>query len=381
VTARVLVLDAGSAGANNLIRSLRAGDPSIVIVGCNENRYVLKKSGADSNYVLDAAVSRVAALRRIVRTERIDLAIPTSDAGIQELSELRATLGCRTFLPRKSMIVRCRDKYTLTLFLRRRGIPAPLTYPIRSRDEVDRVFRRLRPRSRLWCRIREGSGSYGAIPVTNPDQARSWIAYWEEMRGVAPGSFTLSEYLPGRDFCVQCLWDRGTLVLAKMAERLVYLDNGSPSGVSSMPALACTAFNARALDAARRAIRALDARASGVFFVDIKESSRGEPCITEINAGRFATMTNIHDLTGEYNMAATFVRLALGERIRIRGARDYAEGYYLVRSVDTVPAVFGEDELFEGVRDADPGATAQAVVAEILGSYLGRRTQGKPRAA
>jgi hypothetical protein len=89
VTARVLVLDAGSAGANNLIRSLRAGDPSIVIVGCNENRYVLKKSGADSNYVLDAAVSRVAALRRIVRTERIDLAIPTSDAGIQELSELR----------------------------------------------------------------------------------------------------------------------------------------------------------------------------------------------------------------------------------------------------------------------------------------------------
>jgi len=60
-------------------------------------------------------------------------------------------------------------------------------------------------------------------------------------------------------------------------------------------------------------------------------------------------MTNIHDLAGKHNMALTYVRLALGKKVEIPHAYDYAEGYYLVRSVDTLPAVLGKDELLEDV--------------------------------
>jgi carbamoyl-phosphate synthase large subunit len=350
--ARVLVLDAGGAAGNNVLRSLNAGAPSLRLVGCSESRFFLKKSIADRNHLLPISPQdHGAALRRIVKAQRIDLVIPTSDMDVLALSRLRGRLGCRTFLPRHSVIARCQDKYSLTTFLRRRGIPAPLTYPVASTGRIEEVFRRFGRRAQLWCRIRTGSGSGGAIPVKTPEQARSWIDYWETMRAVSPDSFTLSEYLPGRDFCVQCLWQEGTLVLAKMAERVTYLDTNNPSGVSSMPALARTAYLPRVIAVCRKAIRALDARASGVFFVDIKESSRGEPCITEINAGRFATMTNIHDLTGRHNMAVTFVRLALGERIRIPKAADVAEGYYLVRSVDTEPAIFSSAEVHEGIAD------------------------------
>jgi carbamoyl-phosphate synthase large subunit len=94
----------------------------------------------------------------------------------------------------------------------------------------------------------------------------------------------------------------------------------------------------------------VDKNASGVLFVDLKESEKGDPCITEINAGRFATMTNSHDLAGKHNMALTYVRLALGRKVEIPHAYDYAEGYYLVRSVDTVPAVLGKDELLEDIQ-------------------------------
>jgi carbamoyl-phosphate synthase large subunit len=349
----LLVLEAGSSASNNLIRSLKTGDPSLVIVGCNASRFVLKKSAADRNYVLpNLSGSFASALRRIVKAERIELVIPTNDADVFKISELRNKLRCRTFLPRKSVIERCQDKYDLTKFLRQRGIPAPLTYPITNVAKVEVLFRRFKSRAQLWCRIRAGSGSYGAIPVKTPEQVKSWIAYWERMRAVPPRSFTLSEYLPGRDFCVQCLWNKGTLVLAKMAERITYLDTGSPSGVSSMPALAKTAYEPHVVEVCEKAIRALDAKASGVFFIDIKESERGEPCITEINAGRFATMTNIHDLAGKHNMAATFVHLALGKQVKIRKASDFAEGYYLVRSVDTLPAVIREDELYQGIKDA-----------------------------
>jgi carbamoyl-phosphate synthase large subunit len=353
VSARLLILEAGSAASSNIVRSLKAGDPSLAIVGCNDNPFVLRKSAADRNYLLpDFSDDLAGALRRIIKAERVDVVIPTSDDGVRQLSCLRHKLGCRTFLPRKSVIERCQDKYELTIFLRERGIPAPLTYPITNVAKVERLFRHFKPRAELWCRIRVGAGSHGAIPVRNPAQVKSWVAYWETMRAVPRRSFTLSEYLPGRDFCVQCLWDNGTLVLAKMAERITYLDTGGPSGVSSMPALARTAYEPRVFAVCEQAIRALDARASGVYFVDIKESADGEPCITEINAGRFATMTNIHDLAGKHNMAVTFVRLALGEGVRIRPATDFADGYYLVRSVDTIPAIVRGSALYKGIKRA-----------------------------
>lgn len=354
MSARVLVLEAGSAAGNNVIRSLKAGDPSLAVVGCNEDAFVLKKSAADLNYLLpDFSDGALAPLRRIVKAERIDLAIPTSDAGVLDLSRLRNKLGCRTFLPRARVIDRCLDKHALAAFLRKRGIPAPLTFAITDPKKVEELFRRFGAPEQLWCRLRAGSGSNGAIPVRTPEQVRSWIAYWERMRAVQPGSFTLSEYLPGRDICVQCLWDRGRLVLAKMAERITYLETGGPSGVSSMPSLAKTVFDERILAVCEKAVRALDAEASGVYFVDLKESEDDTPCITEINAGRFATMTNIHDLTGRHNMAVTFVRLALGRPTGVRKVSDFAPGFYLVRSFDTLPAVVAEGELFQGIEAAD----------------------------
>lgn len=348
---RVLVLGAGSAGGNNLMRSLQAGDSTPFLVGCNDNRFVLKKSFAQANYRVPKVSHRgfLAALRNIVRRERVDLVIPTSDAEVLALSPGRKGLGCQTFLPRHAVIRRCQDKYALSAFLRRRGIPAPLTYPIKRAGDIERIFRRFVTGTQLWCRIRSGTGSLGAIPVTSPPQVASWIAYFEEMRGIPKGLFTLSEYLPGRDFCVQCLWKDGRLVLAKMAERITYLVSGSPSGVSSTPALAKTVLEPRAIRVCARAIRALDASASGVYFVDMKERADGTPCITEINAGRFATITNIHDLPGRHNMAVTFVRLALDEPVAIRGHSDFADGFYLVRSVDTVPAVIHGDELFKRI--------------------------------
>lgn len=350
--ARLLVLEAGCAASNNLARSFAAGSGSFVLVGCNTSRFYLKRFPAKRRYLLPISTQAYAtALRRIVKTERIDLLIPTTDADVVRIGRLRGKLGCRTFLPSNALIQRCQDKYALTLFLRERGIPAPLTYPITDIEIIPEVFARFPHASRLWCRIRSGSGSYGAVPVTTPQQTRGWIAFWDGMRGVPADAFTLSEYLPGRDYGVQCLWHKGQLVLAKMAERITYLDTGSPSGVSSMPAVAKTVYEPRVMEVCIAAVRELDRRASGVFFIDLKENDQGDPCITEINAGRFATMTNIYDLTGKHNMATTYVQLALGKASRITQPFDFAEDIYFVRSVDTVPTIMGEDELYEGIRE------------------------------
>jgi carbamoyl-phosphate synthase large subunit len=360
---RVLVLSAGTGATNNLIRGLHAGDGALGVVGCHADRFTLRRSVADRNYLTPppADPGYLPALQAVVAKEAIDLVIPGNDDDVRRLSDLRAALPGRTFLPAASAIETCQDKYRLSALLRERGVPAPLTVVVTDLDALDEIFAKF-GRPRLWCRIRSGSGSRGAIPVVRPAQARAWIEYWHEMRGVPVAAFTLSEYLPGRDFAAQALWRDGELVLVKLCERLSYFGGGSqPSGISSTPALARMAPEPGVVAICADAIRVIDPRASGVFSVDLKEDADGRPCVTEINAGRFCMITPFFDSTGRHNMAATYVRLARGEAVTIPEPYEVADDWYMVRDLDTLPGIYHADDLFTGIEDvheADGSAPA-----------------------
>ena len=351
---RLLITGAGSGPSNNLIRSLQEGEPSLVIAGCHNDRFVLKKSAADRNFLVHAATDR-AFLRDMasaITRAGADLLIPTTDEEVRVLSRARRKLPCRVFLPPRPVIELCQDKYRLSRFLRGRGVPAPLTYAVDSLGAVPGIFRRLR-RTPIWCRVRAGSGSTAAIPVRTPRQAQAWIAYWSTMRSTSVRSFTLSEYLPGRDFGCQSLWDRGRPVLTKAFQRLSYIaPGGHPSGVSSVAALAKTAADPQVREVTTRAVRALGHDISGLFSVDLKEDSEGTVCVTEINAGRFLAGTNLLDLSGKHNMAVAYVQLALGKSGDPLEEPDQTTDHYMVRDVDTLPGVFHAEEFFAGIEDA-----------------------------
>ncbi len=355
MSARLLVMGAGTTAASNLIRGLRTRDRSLVIAGCHSDRFALAKSTAERNYLVPVVTDRgfPAALARVIRRERADLVIPTSDTEVRVLTRHRPRIPCRTFLPRRSVVELCQDKYVLNRWLRARGVPVPVTYPVTRLSTLDRLFRRLPARSLAWCRIRSGSGSMGAAPMRTVAQTRSWIEYWRDLRGVPPTAFTLSEYLPGRDFSCLALWRDGAPVLVKTCERLSYFGGGAnPSGVSSVSHLAKTVREPRVAETCARAVRALDPRASGVFNFDLRENAAGVPCVTEINAGRFASGTLIHDLTGRHSVSATFVRLALGEPVEIADEYDSVEGWYSVRDLDTPIGIFHAEQLFDRIVDA-----------------------------
>ena len=129
--ARLAVLSAGAGAANNLMRSLAAADPSIVLVGCNSDRFVLRKSPASRNYLLPAdARDRVAALREVIKRERLDLVLPGGDADVRLLSDARDALTGRVFLPPRAVVDVCQDKLRLTEHLRQHDVPVPVTHPV-----------------------------------------------------------------------------------------------------------------------------------------------------------------------------------------------------------------------------------------------------------
>jgi glutathione synthase/RimK-type ligase-like ATP-grasp enzyme len=351
VTARVLILGAGSAAGENLIRSLRTADPSLTLLGGHDDRFVLKRSAAAARYLLPPPRSRtfVRAVRRLVDERHVDLVVPTSDAHVQALSDGRRRLGRALFLPDRAVVALCQDKYRLTRALRRHGIPAPVTYPVTTLAAIDDVFARFGRRP-VWCRPRTGTCARGGSAVESPDQARAWIRLWQTMQGLPVRSFTLSEYLPGREILCQSVWDRGRLVLANTFERLSYfgVDN-IPSGVTSLSSLAKTVITPTVVEVCRRAVGAIAPAASGAFSIDVKEDAAGRPHVTEINAGRFFMAMTAFDRVLKHNMALTYVQLALGARVEFGETYDAADDYYMARDLDVEPAIFHADDVFDGI--------------------------------
>ena len=83
---------------------------------------------------------------------------------------------------------------------------------------------------------------------------------------------------------------------------------------------------------------------------DMKENEAGVPCVTEINACRFAMITDFHDLIGRHNMAGTYARLGCGEAVTIDDPYDDPGEYYLVRELDTLPGIFARRRIVRGHR-------------------------------
>jgi biotin carboxylase len=168
---RLLVTSAGTGPSNNLIRSLRAGQPSVVIIGAHDDPFILQNSSADRRYRIPSGGPGWArALRRIAREEAVDLVIPATDADTLALSRMRAGLARRLFLPRPSLIELCADKYRLAGRLRALGLPAPATARVRSLREIDATFRRLARGSGAAC---AGARARGARSRWRPRRRRA----------------------------------------------------------------------------------------------------------------------------------------------------------------------------------------------------------------
>lgn len=352
---RLLITNAGTGPTTSLVRSLRVGDPSLQLVGSHWDRFVLRSADLDARYLtphVDEPIY-IEAVGRVARESKADALLPNADPEVAVISRYRDQLPCRVWLPSDDVVVLCQDKHDLAQHLRKHGVAAAKTVALTSLDDLETAWERLGGPARAWCRIRRGTGSRGATSVRDVEQARSWIEYWQTMRGVAPVLFTLSEYLPGRDYSCESLWKDGRLIVVKTTQRISYFGGGDrPSGVSSNAALAKTVRDERLVEITCAAVLAVSPTASGVFSLDLKEDAAGHPCVTEINVGRVFSTTALFDLVGKHNLALLYARLALGEEPDVWDEYDIEPDYYFVRELDRPPTILHADALLEGVCDA-----------------------------
>ena len=241
----------------------------------------------------------------------------------------------------------CLDKWQFHNFAISNDIRVAETYHVETLDDIEPIFSKF-DSELLWCRAIKGAGSKGATKVKDPEQARWWIKYWNEMRGMKISDFTISEFLPGKDFACQSTWKHGHLILMKAAERLSYIEAASrPSNMSSSPELAKTVYDEKLFEFCIDVINKLSgSKAHGNYDIDIKMNDKNEFCVTEINIGRFFMITNLFNLSGKYSMIDTYLQLALNKNPNISEKFDFSEKY-LIRSLDTLPTILSPEEITE----------------------------------
>jgi phosphoribosylamine-glycine ligase len=348
---RALVTGAGTGSSANLMRALRTISPKPLVVGVNNDRFVLKLSVADSNYMAPDPDGKgfCDALLEIIRREKINVVMATNDNVVKALSENRRRFPIDLLLPRRETIELCQDKYALNAFLRRKNVPAPRSFEVKSLRNLEKIFARFSDEGLLWCRARGGSRSLAGTPVANVEQARAWITQWRDLQGVNVSEFTLAEYLPGRHFMVQSLWHEGTMIRTQAVEALSYFAAGNnPSGIFSLSNLAKTVAAPEAVKVAVSAVEAVEKRPSGTFFIELREAANGVPSITEINAGRFPSGVTALLAIGEDNMVEAFAAAAIGAKVKVAAEPfGFASEYYMVRDIDALPAVFPAAELLK----------------------------------
>lgn len=325
----VLILGAGGAAGINIARALRR-DGSFGIYGTDVSASRLQLPDLDEAFVIPpvSSADRLDVIRRLIHEHKIERVYAQADKEVAWLAGHRNELPA-VALPSDEALRTAADKLNLNHAVARVA-EVPESYRYDDAD-FETEFDYLRYLSeRVWIRARCGAGSKAALPVTKASQARAWVNYWCEVRGLKSSDFMMCEYLPGDEFAHQSVWKDGTLIASVVRQRLEYVfAEQMPSGQSSTPSHAVIVHRGDVNTTAEKAVRKIDAKPTGVYGVDMKCRADGAPCVTEINVGRFYTTSDFYAAAG-CNLPAILMRGGSD----VVGRDPIAAGREWIRSLD-----------------------------------------------
>ncbi|QFU85455.1 hypothetical protein [Amycolatopsis sp. YIM 10] len=338
-SARILITGAGGSAAYNFRDALAVSPNEYSVVGTDIKPYHLELLNVDAKYLVPPVSDPgyADAINRVIEAEKIDFVHPQPDVEVGFLAENRDRLNAPTFLPDAGAIALCHDKMAFNAHMKANGVSVPEAIKIDSQSDLKGALEELlKINPRVWLRAIRGAGSRGSLPINSYYQGDAWIDYWRGFRGLDYGDFMASEYLPGEEFAWQSLWHEGELITSQARSRIEYIfGNLTPSGQSSSPSVAKTVNRDDVNKIGEAAVRAVSAKPSGVFCVDMKENAQGVPMVTEINVGRFFTTSNFFAHAG-LNMPDMYIQLGLGNQLAEKPAvyNPLPDDLYWVRMID-----------------------------------------------
>ena len=191
----------------------------------------------------------------------------------------------------------------------------------------------------MWVRdasagTASGKGSFKANNLT---ELRAWV-----MINTGIDNFQISEFCPGGNYGVLCLFEHGKLLKCAIAERLEYIMakvavSGITGNTSRGRFLNDEHIKSQALDAIRRVCEATNSIMHGVVVVDMKADANGVAKVTEINI-RYVAYNCLLANAG-FNLAEYHLLTALGRSNELTPEIeiDFPKNNMWLRDVDAIP--------------------------------------------
>ncbi len=267
----VLVFPCGTEIGLEVARSLRFA-PQFELVGAsgpvsNHGPYVFRRYRGDMPFVTDPGF--IDKLNAVIAEEKVGLVFPAHDDATVTLSRRRDEIAAPLVAPRDDTCALCRSKrdtyLALAPYLR---VPAIFDNPADTLPFP------------VFLKPDRGQASRGTAFVHNRKELEFHL-------GLNPALLTL-EYLPGREYTVDCFTDRhGTLRYVGARERLRI-----SGGISTDTRL----VHRPELDAMAQAIhRTLPMR--GAWYFQAREDASGTPALLEV-AARVGGSMGLHRALG-----------------------------------------------------------------------------------
>jgi hypothetical protein len=287
--ARVLVFPCGSEVGLEVFRSL-AGDTHVELHGAsstpsNHGKYLYRNYADGLPHVTDPGF--LDAMNDLVRSRGIDFLLPAMDSVALALAMHQDRLACQVIgSPQETCRVCHSKRATYERFAEIVRVPALYS------DLADV------PRWPIFLKPDCGYGSRGTRTAESPEEAEFFLEREKSLLAM--------EYLPGREYTIDCFTDRhGSLLFAGARQRL-RIQNGI-----------CVHGRRVEGDVFRTLAETINVRLPfrGVWFFQLKESHDGEMALLEI-APRVAGTMALHRNLG-VNLAMLSVYDAMGFDVSI----------------------------------------------------------------
>lgn len=268
---RVLVFPCGSEIGLELHRALAWARPvelwGATSTSDSHGRFVYRRCVQDLPWINDPEL--IPALQKLVQREQIDLLYPAHDDAVVLFAEHAADFDCGVVGSIGTTARLCRSKRR-TYNALSDVVRVPAVY-----QHVEDI-----PQFPVFLKPDEGQGSRGTYTADTPEQVRAFAS--------RDPSVLILEYLPGREFTIDCFTDRSGVLRFVGGRERIRVQNGI--SVHTAPV-----DDVRLSDMANVINSRL--RLRGGWFFQVKEDAGGELVLLEVSA-RIAGSMAVHRVRG-----------------------------------------------------------------------------------
>ncbi len=350
----ILITGIGGLTPRSIARTIRKNHPDYKLIGCDVDKKAIgffMNGLLDEHYISPRCTEKnyFPWIEKLIAERHIDYAFVQPESEIVEWGEYFEKHGkfpCPVFMGCKLLSVSLKDKSIMANLLEGTDF-IPKTIKVTQEnprfDDVEKIIG-----FPCWIRATEGTGGLGSLRLNDISSYKSWLFINSNIP-----EFTVSEFLTGRHLANQMLYYDGEYVKGAALECVEYvMANTAPSHVTGNTHFGRFLNENHINEFCDKCIKYLEqklgVKAHGILSFDLKEDSKGNLKVTEINI-RHMAYTGVMARIG-FDLIEDTIRIIEDgncDAIKRDQFHKYEKPFVFLRDVDVEPIILDSEKLFD----------------------------------